>query len=341
MSGTNGGSGDAEFDAFVSTGEVEGDFSGAGAAEPAAKEEPAAKPAARRGPPREAPAAKPAAAAPKAGEEEDDTGTEEGEEGEEEEGTEKPQKSAKDHQIERLKREKRDLQRQLRSGGNSALEQRLASLETRLTAGNGGDTKTAGETPAPDPTDTEKYPLGHLDDRYIEDKLDWLAEQKAAKQADTILKRNQETEQERQVREAQAELLGKVDDLATKGSELFEDFQESVVEAGMRGDWDLTQTTFEAAAEAENGPQILYDLANDPKEASRVAKLSPMQQLRYVLDKDAELGGGKAKPRTKPQAGDPPRNQTRGANSRVQGNPATDDLGDFEAQWERDAKRKK
>jgi uncharacterized protein (UPF0335 family) len=348
MSGNNdaGGTGDAEFDAFASVGHVEGSFDGIGDEAKAgdkADDKADDKPK-RRGPPREAP--KQEAAKTPAGEGDDDADKgEKGEEDDDDKGEEddddKPKKTARDHQIERLKREKSDLNKRLRAleggAGTAALQAQITALESRLTGGKGGDTKTVGTT-APDPSDTEKYPLGHLDDRYIEDKLDWLAEQKATKLADSALQRQQESEQTRVAEAAQAELLEKVDTLAEKGSEISEDFQEVVVEAGMRGDWKLTQTTFEAAHDAENGAQILYDLANNPKEAARVAKLPPIQQLRYVLDKDTELGAGKGKARTKPQAGDPPKSQSKGANSTTKINPATDNLDDFETAWERDAK---
>lgn len=321
----------AEFDEFLASGEVEVGDTNAGA-----EEEGEPKKGGGSGkPPREKQPAKEIET--NAGEGDEDEGGE-GEGDEDEGGEEKPKKSAKDHQIERLKREKRDLIRQLREGGsNSVLEQRLANLERGLSGGNGGDNKTAG-TPAPDPSDTAKYPLGHLDDRYIEDKLEWLADRKAAEQADAILNRNQETERDTAIRAAQTELLGKVEDLSAKGSELFEDFQEEVVEAGMRGEWKCQQATFEACHEADNGPQILYELSQDPKEALRVSRLSPYQQMKFVQERDAEIASGK-KGRTKPKAGEPPKNLPRGANSKTQINPATENLDDFEKQWEREAKK--
>lgn len=346
MSGNNGagGTGDAEFDAFASVGHVEGSFDGIG--EEAKTDDKAGDKAddkaddkpKRRGPPREAP--KQETAKTPVGD--DDAGDGDGEgEGEGDEDDDKPKKTARDHQIERLKREKSDLNKRLRSleggTGTAALQAQITALEARLTGGKGGDSKSTG-TAAPDPSDTEKYPLGHLDDRYIEDKLEWLAESKATKLADSALQRQQESEQNAAVERAQGELLEKVDTLAEKGAELFDDFQETVVEAGMRGDWKLSQTTFEAAHDAENGAQILYDLANDPKEAARVAKLPPIKQLKYVLDKDAELGSPKGKARTKPQAGDPPKSQSKGANSTTKINPATDNLDDFEKAFEQDAK---
>ena len=134
-------------------------------------------------------------------------------------------------------------------------------------------------------------------------------------------------------------MLEKVDILTTRGSEKYDDFQETVVDAGMRGDWRLEQATFEAAYEAYNGAQILYELSQDKKEAARVAGLSPYQQMRFVMDRDAEITA-KGKPRTKPGAGEPPATQTRGANSSARINPATDNLDDFEKAWEADAKGK-
>jgi hypothetical protein len=242
----------------------------------------------------------------------------------------KPKKSAKDHQIERLKREKADLARQLRARADTELLERIDRLEKGLPAANAGANQETG-TPAPDPNDLEKYPLGHLDPEYIEDMVDWRVEKRAAAQADAVLQRQQEIDQLTPV-------LEKVDNLTQRGIELYDDFQESVVDSGMRGDWDLSQTTFEAAHDADNGVQILYELSQDKKEASRVAKLSPFQQLKFVADRDAEISKSKT-PRRIPKAGTPPENTARGANSRTQINPATDNLDDFEKAWEADAKR--
>lgn len=339
MNGKNEGS-TPEFDEFEASGDVEvgeSNLTSQNEEQPEKPEKPA-----RRGPP------KPAAKEVPAGGKDDKPGPDDEEdagvndqgavdEGDEEERPEKPERSPRDHQIERLKREKADLARQLREASNSEIARRLENIEKGLQGGNGGGNSNGG-TPEPDSSDTDKYPLGHLDDRYIEDKLEWLSEKKATERADAVLQRQRETEQNISAQREQEELLGKVDDLATRGSEQFDDFQESVVEAGMRGDWDLSQVTFEAAHEADNGAQILYELAQDKKEASRVAKLSNYQQMKFVQERDAEIGKGKT-PRRIPQAGKPPENVARGANSRTQINPATENLDDFEKAWEADAKR--
>lgn len=325
----------AEFDEFIASGEVEvGDSNLASdkpdEKKPAAKQPDPAPEEADEGNEREEADQDDGDPAPEEGDDQD-AGDEEGD---------KPKKSAREHQIERLKREKAEMARQLKEAekrGINELLQKIENLENRLAKPNSND-NSANEIPAPDPTDFEKYPLGHLDDRYIEDKLEWVAEKKAAERAEAVLQRQQETEQRQAAERQQQELLGKVDDLATRGSDISDDFQELVVEAGMRGDWDLSQPTFEAAHEAENGAQILYELAQDKQEAARVAKLSPYQQLKFVQERDAEIGKSKTGRRI-PKAGEPPKNVARGANSRTQINPATDNLDDFEKAWELDAKR--
>lgn len=316
MSGNNQDT--ADFDEFVAAGEVEVGDSNLASEQEAPKEKPAAK--------LEPIDDEPAQIEDNSAEDQDDSGEDE-----------KPQKTARDHQIERLKREKAELARQLRESSNDALARRLENLEKGLQNGNAGDSSST-EIPAPDPTDPDKYPLGHLDDRYIEDKLEWLAEKKAAERADAVLQRQQENERNQAVQQDQQVLLDKVDDLATRGSEIYDDFQENVVEAGMRGDWDLSQATFEAAHEVDTGAQILYELSQDKKEAARVARLSPFQQMKFVQERDAEITKGKS-PRRIPQAGEPPKNIARGANSRTHINPATENLDDFEKAWEADAKR--
>lgn len=347
------GSGDKEFDAFAAAGEVE-------VGKPAIEtnDEPEAKPAkpARSGRgPREKPAddgaEKPGkAAADKAagrekpgaddkggeGEGDEDGGEGEGEEDEEDEEEEQPRKPKKaSERIRELTQRVRQRDRLIDS-----LSGRLDALEKGgLPANRGGGNNAATDEPAPDPSDTDKYPLGHLDDRYIEDKLEWLTEQKAAERADAALQREQGREQEARAQQEHAALLERVDDLTTRGSEKYDDFQETVVDAGMRGDWRLEQATFEAAYEAENGAQILYELSQDKKEAARVAGLTPYGQMKFVMERDAEITA-KGKPRTKPGAGEPPATQTRGANSSARINPATDNLDDFEKAWVADAKGK-
>ena len=324
--------GAAAFAEFEAAGEVE---VGKSSIESNLEETPVEKPV-KRGPPREA--AKQTIDDDDGGDD-IDAGDDDGE-GEENSGDDDGEDKPKNEgHLKRLKRERAEARNEARE-----LKARLAVYE-ELTKKQDLPNREAEDNlftigDAPDPEDSEKYPLGHLDDRYIEDKLDWLATKKAADRADAVLQRQQELQQNQLQQQQREALLVKVDDLASRGLESFDDFQETVVDAGIRGDWKLDQPTFEAAHEAENGAQILYELARDKKEAARVASLTPYGQLKYVLDRDAEISG-KSKPRRIPGAGAPPSTQTRGANSSTRINPATDNLDDFEKAWAADAKGKR
>lgn len=321
--------GNADFEAFAAAGEVE---TGKPEIETNVTEEkPAKRPAGRpSNEPKGPPAADP---------EQEDVKGEEGEEGDEDEDEDEDEKPTK------APRKTSDRIKEL-TGKNRSQGRLIEQLSTRLEAIEKGGLPSANSSSnsssigdAPNPSDLDRYPLGHLDDRYIEDKLDWLATTKAAGQADAVLQRQQEAERNAKAETARAELLDKVDDLSTRGSDQFDDFQEAVVEAGMRGDWRLDQPTFEAAHEADNGAQILYELSQDKKEAARVAGLSSYGQLKFVAARDAEIGKTK-QPRRIPRAGEPPATQTRGANSRTRISPSTDNLDDFEKAWAADAKGK-
>lgn len=263
-----------------------------------------------------------------AGDEGDDAG-DEGDEGE------KGKKRNTSEFIRDLKKERRELRRELAESRslNSSIESRLAAIENRGSTPSGNsDTPSTTKDAAPDPTDAAKYPLGVLDDGYIEDKIKWTAKSIVAETLD----------QERQGKEAQAEqaradahmgqLREKVDVLAEAGSELHDDYMEVVLEAGLAGKFPLTETTFTAAAEADHGAEILYRLATDKKEADRVSGLSIVQQVRYVLEKDAEISST-AQPRRKPRADPPPSDTPRGRNPSSPIRVDTDNLDDFRKAW--------
>ena len=212
---------------------------------------------------------------------------------------------------------------------------RIAELEARITApqNSGLPTPQNSDTPAftrdaPDPNDQAKYPLGALDDRYIEDKIDWAAEQKVH----AAINGQRQTEMARAAQAAEiarvTELRATVDKISDIGADLFPDFEENVVEAGLAGKYDLTETTFTAAAESEHGAEILYNLAKNTAEATRVAKLSPVQQIKYVLEQEKQIAE-KRKARVKPQAGSPPANTPKGRNASNPIRPDTENLDDF------------
>ena len=222
----------------------------------------------------------------------------------------------------------RDLKREAREekAARAQLEQRLAVLEKGglpkpQTQDNSTD--TSGK---PDPA---KYTLGVLDDGYTADLIEWTADQKVNRALAKIQQDQETSNAERAEQLQQASLRTKMDELTAKGAELFDDFEEEVVEAGLRGDWKLTRETFEAAAKVEHGADILHFLATNKEEALRVSKMDAIDQAFFVKDKNAEIGGKKPKPKTVPKAGQPPADVPRGRNSSAPIRADTDNLDDF------------
>lgn len=258
--------------------------------------------------------------------EDEDLGDSEDDDSDEEDDP-KPKKTASER-IRELNRKLRETER-AREADRKGFEARLEKIEKQdLTKEESGDKKDDARIP-PDPKDLEKYPLGSLDDRYIQDTIDFKAEEAAKKMVDSLLQRQEQSEEQAEAERQMQELRSKADDVAAKGSEIHEDYEEVVVAAGLRGDYDLTQVTFEAAAEAEHGAQILYGLAADPKEAARVARLSPYQQIKYVSDKNAELAQGKQGKKI-PGAISPPGDISKGRTKRTTISAATTDFSEFE-----------
>lgn len=268
----------------------------------------------------------PAAAADEDGGE----GEDEGETGEEAPADDKPKgpKPAKDR-IRELNAKLRATEAALETQ-RKGFEARMERLEKGLPAAPAGDTNT-DEAVAPDPTDLDKYPLGVLDDRYQEDKLVFLADQKVKEQLGSLLQREQQQDQQAESERIAQAIQAQAETLASKGAEIFDDYDEVVVKAAMAGEFDLAQPTFEAAAEAEHGAEILHILASDKTEAARVAKLSPFQQTKYVLEKNSEIAGGKAPaPKKIPGAETPPADQVRGQGARQTITADTEDFAAFE-----------
>ncbi len=235
----------------------------------------------------------------------------------------KPKKGAKERITElnaKLREAERALERE-RVKNELRAELKLPGDEINLRGGNGSGNNTPRV--APDPNDLQKYPLGALDDRYVEDKIQFGIELALG----SVLQRQQENAQQAEAERVATENLKKGETVVQKGSELYDDFVEVVWEAGKRGEYPMSEATFHAITEAEHGAEIAYALASDKAEAARVAGLSPYQQLKYVSDQNAKFAA-KTKPRL-PKAGTPPAHQSRGTSGKYSVSPDTDDLEAF------------
>ena len=243
--------------------------------------------------------------------------------------------------IKRIKRERAEAKRERDEARAEAL--RLRQENEALKNGGLPTPQTPANSidklgPEPDPNDQAKYPLGTFDAQYIKDSAAWSVKFALAQERDADLQRQQESQIQQRQQQQQQKLLDTVKSVSDKGSAIYDDFQTVVVDAGMKGSWDLSQATFEAAAEVDHGARILYNLAKNPTEATRVSKLSPFQQARYVDQKNTEIAERIAA-RKRPKAGAPPTTHARGGNSRTAISPATDNLDDFEKLFDRAGKK--
>lgn len=237
--------------------------------------------------------------------------------GEVEPKAKKPKQTASER-IKELNARLRESERALETEKTQNYQSRLENIEKLLKSPENGNTVEATQG-APDSSDLRKYPLGSLDDRYIEDTINYRAEKAAERLIGSVQQRQLESEARVQAEQVAEEILGKISALSDKGTPLFDDFYETVVEPGMRQEYKLTQETFEAICEVEHGAEVLRGLALNKAEAARVASLSPYQQIKYVTDKSTEIATKKA-PRRIPGAGTPPNSAPRGSNGKFTGN---------------------
>ena len=154
----------------------------------------------------------------------------------------------------------------------------------------------------------QRYPLGALDDRYVEDKIAFGIESALA----SVHQRQVENAQQAEASRVATETLKKAESIVTKGESLFDDYREVVWEAGRRGEYRMEEPTFRAITNAKvaHGAEIAYFLATNKAEAAMVAEMDPTDQQLYVFEKNAEFAARKAV--KLPKAGSPPVNTARG-----------------------------
>lgn len=113
---------------------------------------------------------------------------------------------------------------------------------------------------------------------FVEALSDWKVEQKLSEREQKAQKSRLETESQKQMREHQERV--------SAFAEKHEDFSDAME--------NLASVPRSAALEqiivsSENGPELLYELAKDPKEAARIAKLPPVSLAREIGKLEARL----------------------------------------------------
>lgn len=175
---------------------------------------------------------------------------------------------------------------------NRALEDRIARLERgEKPALTGADKEyNNAANPKPDHTDSEKFPYGELDPKFVAA----LSRYETVKALDERENKGKVTVQEEQDAEALATFKQRVLDFAEEGAEKYDDFQELVIENLANdktnpGGWPCSEVLGELLLESEHGHAIAYDLASDIKEARRIYKLPASRQAAWFGVQEAKL----------------------------------------------------
>jgi hypothetical protein len=196
-------------------------------------------------------------------------------------GKEPAKKSVQDR-INKATRAQRNAERE-RDAARAELAAERASKAAPLTdKDKGGKDAAVTADEAPDP---KKFEYGELDANYIRALARYEAKQEIADAA-----KNQQKTQLTAQQQADKE---KFDAAKTvfedKGSELYDDFDEVVMQGARDKAWPLSDTLGAVLITSEYGAQIAYELAYDPKEAKRIFELAPMRQVAWLGRKEAAL----------------------------------------------------
>lgn len=201
-----------------------------------------------------------------------------------------------------------------------------------------GYSEDATETPTPEEPDPEKYAYGEHDPEYLKDRGKYDAKIEML-----------QGQAEARFKSEAAALDAKWTKNLAGAAESYPDFDEVVVKGADK--WECPPVIAIAIKDSDVGPDIAYALAKDPAEASRIAKLSPLEQARefgrkeVALTKDKEItslkeeiatlkeAGAAPKPQPKKlvtKAPEPPKRRVSGGGARSEPNPDTDDFREFE-----------
>lgn len=111
-------------------------------------------------------------------------------------------------------------------------------------------------------------------EEYLEALADWKAEQKFSERE----KKTKEESTNRERVERLQKAASTFEERSEKIREKYEDFDDVVYDENL----PVTPAMSEAILDSDIGPEILYHLGTNPKEASRIARLSPFAAAREI-----------------------------------------------------------
>lgn len=195
-------------------------------------------------------------------------------------GEQRRPKGTYQERINELTRKQREAERREEAERQRAerLERELA--EIRAGKAPAGPAKPdAGEKPADDRPDPEQYKFGELDPDYIEA----LAQHATRKALAEIRQEEERARQQAEAQQRQQTEQERFERIVQVGSSLQEDFYEKVVAGAHRGDYPLSPEMAAMVLESDHGAEILYHLATNPEDSSKVIAMSPREQARFFV----------------------------------------------------------
>ena len=252
----------------------------------------------------------------------------------EDEGKPAPKKNRAKERIDELTGKYREEERK-----RIELENRIRELEAGQKKNEEPEPKTSetSEGPAaPTPKDVdengkEKYPLGEFDPKYLSDLVEYKVSEATAQQRKAL----EEAEKQEQQKTAQSELQANWMDRTQKFAETKPDFVEKTQTMldglGEVGD-DYGEYLAATIMSMDNGPEVLYYLAENPDEAREIVHSGPTKATMALGRIDGQIGGSKPQPKAaKPSSAPTPPPMNKGSSvARPKVDPSTDDLDSFE-----------
>lgn len=214
----------------------------------------------------------------------------------------------------------------------AAQRDRLAALEARIEAmANGGKpTKQRDENQPPQPAD---YEYGEIDTQYIRDLAKYEVRQELKADKEQTSRQTQQTQQTEQ----QTAFKQKLDGFLDSGLEIYDDFDEVVLDNSNPFSSQLVELMFES----EHGQEIAYQAASDAETKKKLSAMSPSRQAAWFGRMEADLSSkksdadeeeGEEEPKSSPQISKAPKplRKSRGNGAPSEASGATSDFAQFE-----------
>lgn len=264
-------------------------------------------------------------------EEQEEPAAEEAEAGAEGEqaAAKKPKKTA-EQRVAEIKAATAEMRAQERAlhAARAVAQERSATPDKQDLTGKAQDATKDDDAP-PKPDDFE---FGELDTRYIDAKVEYGVKKALAAAKATDAQVQQQEARKREV----AELSVKAKAFEDAGAERYDDFDEVVI-AGARSDsWKLSETMLHLVLGSDEGVDVAYHLASNPKESREVFGKTPVEQAAYFGRLAAKFSSTKDAPasqqaQVKTSKAPAPVQSARGGGSKTRFDPATASFEEFEA----------